>query len=127
MMTTVLFAARKVILITTALRHSATNVMILVISPKTVPRILPHQGQTIIIIDPTPASIITTAAGTGHISSITDAAKETILTGQGHAIDSCVTEASVTTRGMHPTLYPITTAILCTHIQTGILEDIPTG
>ena len=121
-MTTVLFVARKVILVATALMHSAMTVMILVISPKTVPRKLPHQGQPIIIIDLAPTHIITTAAGRGHSPSITYEVKGTALTGQDHAIDPSMTEALVTTGGMHPTLYPITTAILGTPLQTGILD-----
>ena len=60
MMTTVLFVARKVILVTTALRHSATTAIILVISPKTAARKLPHQEHPIIILDLTPFHITAT-------------------------------------------------------------------
>ena len=127
MMTTVLSVARRVILVTTALRHNATAVMILVILPKTAPRKLPHQGHPFIIIDLAPNHIIATAEGTGHTPPTTDAAKETTLTGQDYAIDPSMTKVPVTTEGTHPTLYLVTTAILITPLQTGTPEDIPTG
>ena len=86
-----------------------------------------HQRHSVIIIGLTPTHIITIAAGTGHTPSITDAAKGTTLIGQDHAIDPSMIEAPVTTGGMHPTLYPVTIAILSTPLQTGTLKDIPVG
>ena len=119
--------ARKVILVATAPRHSATAVMILVISPRTAKRKLPHQGQPIIIINPTPTHIITTAAGTGHTPSIPDASKGTVLTSKDHAINPSMTEVPVTIGDTHPTLYPTRTAILGTPLWTGTLKDTPIG
>ena len=119
--------ARKVILVITALRNSATTVMILVILPKTSLRKLLYKGDPVNIVDLTPTHTITAEFGTGHIPSITDTARGTALRGQDDVIESSFTEAEVTTGGMHSTLYPITTAILITPLQTGTLEDIFTG
>ena len=107
-------------MVTTSLRHSTTAVIFC-------PQKLPHEGHPIIVIDLTPTCIIATATGTGHAPPITDAAKGTTLIGQDHTIDPSMTEDPVTTRGMHPTLYLITTAILKTPLQTANLEDTPAG
>ena len=123
MMTTVLSAARRVILVTIYFRNNATAVMILAILPKTAIRKLPHQGHPIIKIDLTPNHIIATATGTGHTPFTTDRAKGTALTVQDHVTYLSTTEVPVITEGMHPTLYPITKAVLVTPLQT----DTPTG
>ena len=119
--------AREVILVTNALRCSATTAMILAILPKNALRKLPNQGLPTIIVNPAPTCIITIATGTGYTPSITDIANGTTLTVHDHAMDPSATEAPVTTRGMHPTLHSAKTAILGTHLQTGTLEDFPTG
>ena len=79
--------ARRVILVTTALRQNATVVMILVISPNTAPKKLLHQRHPIFIIDLVPTFIISTAARTGHTPSISNVSGGTILPGQNIAND----------------------------------------
>ena len=69
--------------------------------------------------------IITTTTRIGHNPYITDTAKGMALTGKDHGIDPHITEAPVSTRGMHPTPYLIITAILGTPLQIGTLEDTP--
>ena len=118
---------RKVILVATTLRCSATTVMILAISLKTAPRKLLHQEHLIIDIVPIPTHIIMTAVGKGHTHSMIDVAKETALTGQDCTIGPSATEALVTTEGMHPIPYLTTIAVVITPPQTGTIEDIPTG
>ena len=49
------------------------------------------------------------------------------MTAQDHAFDPSATEAPVTTGGTHLTPHPIITASLVTPLQTGTLEEIPTG
>ena len=114
---------RKVILVATACRHSATAVMLVVILPKTAPRKLPYQG--------TPHHHTRSHSHLHHNHSngdrsqsfFTDTDRGTALTGQHHATDPSTTEAPVTTRSTYPTAYPITTAILITLLQTGTLGD----
>ena len=84
-------------------------------------------GNPIIIIDLSPTCIIATTTGTGHTASTTDSGKGTTLTCQDHTIDFSMKEAPIITQGMHPTPYPLTTAVLITALQTGTPEDIPAG
>ena len=126
MMTIILSVERKATLVTIVIKHSTITMMILAISFKTATRKLPHQGHPIITTDLTPTCIATTAAGTGHTPSSTDAAKGTILIGQ-YLINPSITEAPVTTGGTHSTLYLTMITILITLLQTDTLEDISTG
>ena len=68
-----------------------------------------------------------TNAGTDHNLSITNAARETTLTGQDHMINLNIAEAPATTRDTHPTPYSTTTAAHNTHLRTETLSNTPTG
>ena len=91
------------------------------------PKKIAPSGTHVITTDLTPTHIVTTATGTGHTPSITDTTKGTILIGQDHISNPSMTEALVTTSGMHSSLYLTMIAVVITPQQTGTLEDIPTG
>ena len=112
---------------TTALICSATTVTTLVISPRTAERKFPHQEHLITTIDCSPTHVMIATAEADLNLTITDATKETTSTGQNHTISLNVTETSVTTRNMHPTLYPATIAACDTQPLTDALGDTPTG
>ena len=112
---------------TTALMCSATTVMDVVTSSWTAQQEFPHQEHLITMIDCAPSHTMVTTTETDHTLSTTDTAEDTTLTGQNHTINLNMTEASVTTRDIHPTLYPTTTAAFDTHPLTDSLGDTPTG
>ena len=94
-----------------ALRYSAIAVMNLGHFSSRLPQgNCPQQGHLVITTwSCSYLHVATTATGTVHTPSITDAAKGTILIGQDHIIDPSMTEAPVTT-WRHTSLlqYPIT-------------------
>ena len=82
-MTDVLYAARQVILVATALVYSVVTVMALVTLPRTVQRKCAHQEHSAIMKDQTPDHIKTMTAGMDHSPIITDVDKEDTAIGQG--------------------------------------------
>ena len=127
MWTSVLFVARLVILVATVPMCSVITVTALVILPRTAQRKFTHQEYLITMTDCTPNHIMTMTAGTDHNLFITDAARENVLTSQGHTTNLNVAEAPATTRGMHPTPYPTTIAAHDTHPPKDTLGDALTG
>ena len=77
--------------------------------------------------DCTPSHITTATEGTDHSLFITDTARENASASQGHTNNLNMAEAPATTRGMHSTPYPATTAACDTHPPRDTLGNTPTG
>ena len=77
--------------------------------------------------DHVPHHNMTTTTGTNHSPFITDTARKDASIGLGHITDSTTTEAPATTRGIHPTPHPTTTAAHDTNPPIDALGDTLTG
>ena len=83
----------------------------------------PHQEHLITMRDHAPAHVTITTTGTDNSLSITDTARENVLTDQDHSTNLNAAGAPATTRGMHLAPYLTTAAACDTHPPTDALYD----